>query len=273
MKAIWSWFRCWILDAVSPGCNLSCSDPDTGPCVSVEKCRCTRTEDDSGCTVGQSSDPRWVGHLWTDCIRCIFTREGNVELFWNHFHTSVRELFGKCFCVWSFQCVPIFISKREGDDWHFFIRHNWWQGAYQSTYMTCWWILCWRISGRFPPDGEILPDDEDVVSRHGFSHNGDILKYGSWKYFRFEVGLSFLTWYRSFQEHFLSIAENDRLALVNLVIGMLLVPLADQGKVSHVWWRHKSHNHHLENYKNNRKRNCDFNVEMSTELRSIEVGN
>ncbi|KAG0602873.1 hypothetical protein M758_10G048100 [Ceratodon purpureus] len=73
--------------SVSKGCNLSCGDPDSGPCVSVEKCRCTRTESDSTCTV----------------------------------------------------------------------------------------------------DVEILPDEEDDVSRHGFTHNGDTLKFGAWKYFRFEA--------------------------------------------------------------------------------------
>jgi hypothetical protein len=44
-----------FLDAVSKGCNLSCSDPDSGPCVSLEKCRCTRTEDEEDCDIGQSS--------------------------------------------------------------------------------------------------------------------------------------------------------------------------------------------------------------------------
>ncbi|KAG0566858.1 hypothetical protein KC19_7G093100 [Ceratodon purpureus] len=72
------------------GCNLSCSDPDTGPCISLENCRCTRGIDED-----------------EDCII----------------------------------------------------------------------------------DVEDLPDEEDLVTRYGLTqtHNGDTLRYGTWKYFRFQA--------------------------------------------------------------------------------------
>lgn len=39
--------------AVSKGCNLSCSDPDSGPCVSLETCRCVKEADEATCDIGQ----------------------------------------------------------------------------------------------------------------------------------------------------------------------------------------------------------------------------
>jgi hypothetical protein len=38
--------------SVSKGCNLSCSDPDSGPCVSPPTCRCIRDVNVSTCTIG-----------------------------------------------------------------------------------------------------------------------------------------------------------------------------------------------------------------------------
>lgn len=40
---------------------------------------------------------------------------------------------------------------------------------------------------------EDLPDEEDLVTRYGLTlyHNGDTLRYGTWKYFRFQVRFSF----------------------------------------------------------------------------------
>lgn len=42
-----------FFDAVSKGCNLSCSDPDSGPCVSQETCRCIREANQETCKIGQ----------------------------------------------------------------------------------------------------------------------------------------------------------------------------------------------------------------------------
>lgn len=42
-----------FFDAVSKGCNLSCSDPDSGPCVSQETCRCIRETNQETCKIGQ----------------------------------------------------------------------------------------------------------------------------------------------------------------------------------------------------------------------------
>ena len=41
------------LCAVSKGCNLSCSDPDGGPCVSLRTCRCIRGPSDKTCDIGE----------------------------------------------------------------------------------------------------------------------------------------------------------------------------------------------------------------------------
>jgi len=37
--------------SISKGCNLSCSDPDSGPCVSLETCRCVKEADEATCDI------------------------------------------------------------------------------------------------------------------------------------------------------------------------------------------------------------------------------
>ncbi|XP_024385263.1 uncharacterized protein [Physcomitrium patens] len=37
--------------SANKGCDINCSDPDSGPCVSVDNCRCTKSDDDEKCEI------------------------------------------------------------------------------------------------------------------------------------------------------------------------------------------------------------------------------
>lgn len=48
-------YKAWC--SATNGCALNCSDPDTGPCVSVHTCRCIRHPDETSCSIDVFSLP------------------------------------------------------------------------------------------------------------------------------------------------------------------------------------------------------------------------